>query len=793
MKIGEHKPSLLVCSLLLFSAAVSAVPPGSLPTSGAESTCVAPPSGLVGWWPGDTNDNDIAGSNNPKGPNGVTLVPAEVLNGFSLGKNGYFEVPASKSLANQTFTWAAWVKPLGPGPNNDSYGSALIIQDIDDYDISVGLYWSATDNRFTFVFGNISSEMFTSTDTFPAGSFYHVAGTYDGKVFRLFVNGAAEGTFSESKTIAYSTNPWSIGSSGQIGISVNFPRTLNGVIDEVQAFNRALSESELQTIYSAGSVGECKTGFAQAPPTTKETGAIVNAASYANPVLPNSGIAQGSIFTLFGTGLGPSSSPSLAFPLSTSLGGVTLGVYQGDASVPAIPIFVSPGQVNAIMPSTAPIGQDTVVLSYKGTPVASAMVQVVAASFGIFSVNRSGSGQGIITTSSDAEIGYDSSAHPGDTLIIWGTGLGAISGSDANSPPVGNVGSSSPPVYVGGTQVTPTYYGRSGCCSGLDQIVFQLPASVTGCNVPVSVQTGSTTSNFVSLAIAPRGSDTCVDPSGIATSDLTTFASKGSASIGSIIYQTYNGTSAGFNLFGGGSTEVSTGTQEIATFDKYQMTNLTALAPILNSEACTVYTFTGTSFTAPGVTAITGLDAGSSITITDGNSEGKMSESSSNRGTYTAPYELPSGTATFAGSGGVVVGPFSVSLPIVSENLKWTNESSISSITRSNGVQITWSGSDPNGTVQITGFSIGGSSQSNAAGAGFTCTVPGSANQFTVPASVLLALPASANLNGSILSVATGSLGISSSSARVSFTATGLDLGTAQTQTSFANSTVTYQ
>jgi hypothetical protein len=316
---------------------------------------------------------------------------------------------------------------------------------------------------------------------------------------------------------------------------------------------------------------------------------------------------------------------------------------------------------------------------------------------------------------------------------------------------------------------------------------------VTGCNVPVSVQTGSITSNFVSLAIAPGGSDTCVDPSGIATSDLTTFAGNGSASIGNIVYQTYNDTSPGFNLFGGGSTEVSSGTQEIATFDKYQMTNLTALAPILNSGACTVYTFTGTSFTAPGVIGSTGLDAGSSITITDGNSEGKMSESSSNKGSYRAPYELPTGTATFTSSGGAAVGSFSVSLPIASENLNWTNESGISSVTRSSGVQVTWSGSDPNGTVQITGFSVGGTSQSDAAGAGFTCTASGNANQFTVPASVLQALPASANLNGSILSVATGSLGISSSSAPVSFTATGLDLGVALTQTSFANSTVTYQ
>ena len=94
----------------------------------------------------------------------------------------------------------------------------------------------------------------------------------------------------------------------------------------------------------------------------------------------------------------------------------------------------------------------------------------------------------------------------------------------------------------------------------------------------------------------------------------------------------------------------------------------------------------------------------------------------------------------------------------------------------------TWIGSDPNGTFRSTALSVGGSSQSNAAGAGFTCTAPGSANQFTVPASVLLALPPAHT-------------GISSDASacavlQFSFTAR-LDLGVALTQTSFANSTVT--
>jgi hypothetical protein len=80
------------------------------------------------------------------------------------------------------------------------------------------------------------------------------------------------------------------------------------------------------------------------------------------------------------------------------------------------------------------------------------------------------------------------------------------------------------------------------------------------------------------------------------------------------VYQTYDDASPGFNPFGGGSSEVSTGTQEIASFEKYQFTRVSALAPLLN-DARTVYTSTGTSFTAPGVIASLGLDAGSSLTV----------------------------------------------------------------------------------------------------------------------------------------------------------------------------------
>ena len=231
-------------------------------------TCTPAPSGLVSWWTGDTNENDIIGGNNPQAVNAVTLVPGEALSGLTFGTDGYVEIPAASNLANQQFTWAALVRPDGPGPNNDAFGSTIVEQFVDGTNAVVDLLWRATDGRFLFIFGNEYTELISSTDAFAAGNFYLVTATYDGATFQLFVNGLPEGSYSSVKTVGYSSQPWTIGSTGPVFIPLGYARTWNGVIDEVQAYNRALSLSEIQAIYGAGTAGVCK-GLTFSPTTLK--------------------------------------------------------------------------------------------------------------------------------------------------------------------------------------------------------------------------------------------------------------------------------------------------------------------------------------------------------------------------------------------------------------------------------------------------------------------------------------------------------------------------------------------
>jgi uncharacterized protein (TIGR03437 family) len=523
------------------------------------------------------------------------------------------------------------------------------------------------------------------------------------------------------------------------------------------------------------------------------TGGVLNVASYAYANLPNSAIAQGSIFAIFGSALGPSSSPALAYPLPTTFGGVSIQVTQGSTTVAAIPVFVSAGQVNAIMPSNAPLGADTVTVSFNGQVSAPVTVQVAANNFGIFAINASGAGPAVVTDAQGQVIQSNFAATAGQTLVMYGTGLGAIASSDTQPPPSGNITANSPMVYVGGSLVTPVYHGRTSCCGGLDQINFVVPAGVAGCNVPVAVQIGNSVSNFTSIAVAASGS-ICTDPSGVPATLLSKIATSGSAAIGRIQYTRSSTTAPSISILGGAGTSVTNTQTETARFNKETYLNPGALSQILNSGACSVYTFNGSSNPPqPGVGTSTGLDAGSGITATIGSTQGNLTPVANTVGSYSAIFAFPAGAYTFAGAGGKDVGSFSANLQIPAAGFSWTNRTAVSPIQRANGLTVTWSGADPAATIIINGFSIGGSSTSNSSGAGFSCTAPAGSSEFTVPATVLLALPASASLGSSILTIPGGSVSVIASSTPVAFTASGLDYGFSVASISISDLTVTYR
>jgi len=58
---------------------------------------------------------------------------------------------------------------------------------------------------------------------------------------------------------------------------------------------------------------------------------------------------------------------------------------------------------------------------------------------------------------------------------------------------------------VGDRYARVAYRGRSGCCAGIDQIVFETPAGIEGCQVPINIEAGGVQSNNGSVAISSAG------------------------------------------------------------------------------------------------------------------------------------------------------------------------------------------------------------------------------------------------------------------------------------------------
>jgi hypothetical protein len=79
----------------------------------------------------------------------------------------------------------------------------------------------------------------------------------------------------------------------------------------------------------------------------------------------------------------------------------------------------------------------------------------------------------------------------------------------------------------GNKQAKVTYAGRSGCCVGVDQIAFEMPAGVQGCYVNVAVKAGGVVSNFTTMAVAPNPSPVCADANGPQTTDLAPILTNG--------------------------------------------------------------------------------------------------------------------------------------------------------------------------------------------------------------------------------------------------------------------------
>jgi uncharacterized protein (TIGR03437 family) len=531
------------------------------------------------------------------------------------------------------------------------------------------------------------------------------------------------------------------------------------------------------------------------------TGAL-NTASYAVPGLPSSGLAQGSMIAIFGRNLGPASiAQASSFPLPATLGGTSAKITSGGQTVDLVMVYSLATQVGAIVPSNTPVGNAQLTVSYNGQTSASFAVQVVASQFGIFTINQAGSGPAVVqnvNSESDRPVNTIlNSAKPGQAMILWGTGLGAIQGPDNGAPPVGSLNQPIE-VLVGGRPANVIYKGRSGCCAGVDQIVFEIPSGVQGCYVPLAIKNGNRVSNYTSLAIAPNGG-ACSDPLGYTADQLSKAQANGKLNVGNValVKTTVKGNVQGFSI--DSTTEVGVGSFVSYTADQL-VASRGANGTAVSVGACSLFTYSGDQQSPTDPILPRYLDAGASINLSGpkgakrlpkgqlGVYQETLSTSTGipgipglpglpGGGGASASYIDPGAYTADNGSGGVDVGGFRANMTIPG-TFSWSNEGSIASVNRANNLQITWSNADPNGYVFVTGTAADVTAK---VGTAFFCMERGSAGRLTVPSSILLAMPVSSTIEG----VPTGQLGVGITNDPALFTAPGLDVGV------FTYSTVT--
>jgi uncharacterized protein (TIGR03437 family) len=530
------------------------------------------------------------------------------------------------------------------------------------------------------------------------------------------------------------------------------------------------------TNFTAG--GTITTGGTVGPPVPTIT-AVQDAASN------TPSIAQGSIFIVKGTGLSASGYTPFDPPRPTQSSGVkvTFTPIQGGTGTDAYLVYLynqsGVNQIACILPSTVAVGNYNVTVT-NGTASDPFLAQVVANKIGLFTQDSTGTGLGSVqnyigpgvdlnrlTTGSINGVTI-SPAHPGQTLIAWGTGLGAYAAGDNSTAGAYHDFSTQLTIkaIVGGVSVPVAYAGRAGY-PGEDQINFTLPGNVqTGCAVPLQMSVNGNLSATVSIAIAPdANSPGCVLP-GYTYSQLQKLDQGGSITTGGFSITQFSlsspqiGTSK-VNSIGGGFSKI-TGFQLASAAQGNVSIIQSGSCQVIQSTSTGTSTSTGNlTYLDAGVVTVNG-PGGSSLTnqaLTKTNNLYSLTNIEGFSIPGQVSFSLPAGTYSLSGAGGTDVGTFNTSLNLASAIT--VTGGFPSTVVRSSPLTLNWTGGNASDLLEIVGSTSstsGTGSSSVTSTATFICLTTVGQNTFTVPASILGQMYATTATSPGILEVASGNL-----------------------------------
>ena len=236
----------------------------------AQEPCFPPAAGLISWWPGDGNTDDIANANHGMLEGGTTFAAGQVGQAFfldgiddsvDLGNASNMHVSAGDFTVNAWVLFNALYHP--PGENLGApQGDMSIVDKMSTSGVNEDGWRliKQDDNRFYFCLGGGEQgnqcgwpayTVFSTTQA-VTGAWYHVAAVKSSSGFAIYINGVLEDERSPVPSFT-DTNSANL----RIGSYPLEGAHLNGLVDEVQIYNRALSGNEIQAIYESGYADMC--------------------------------------------------------------------------------------------------------------------------------------------------------------------------------------------------------------------------------------------------------------------------------------------------------------------------------------------------------------------------------------------------------------------------------------------------------------------------------------------------------------------------------------------------------
>lgn len=238
------------------------LPPGSsaigLGDTATTATVAVP--GLIGWWRGEGNGTDSAGTDNGTLNGGTAPTAGKV--GLALAFNGtssYVSIADKPALDSPTFTVSGWFNAAS-APTQAEGGVAVLASKYDGNWHGWYLWLDGGLRPHLSLRQSPTSTLDIAAPTsVTLNTWFQLTASFDGVTATLYLNGAAV----VSGVLASGYAPSAGGMT--LGVASWYPSGyFNGAADEVAFYNRALSTVEIGSIVQAGGVPEAdQRGYAR--------------------------------------------------------------------------------------------------------------------------------------------------------------------------------------------------------------------------------------------------------------------------------------------------------------------------------------------------------------------------------------------------------------------------------------------------------------------------------------------------------------------------------------------------